>query len=250
TRYGRRIHPSRSGGANLLVDEPQPVALLGPAPDVVLHDEPQPPLLRGWLHLVAFVVSVPAGILVIAAATSTRARVGAIIYAVAVTTLFAVSSTYHRRVWTPDGRRRMRRLDHGTIFVMIAGCYTPLCLLAMTGPASGGLLVAAWVGAAIGLGLAVTGLAEKPVFGLACYISLGWIFVLALPQLSHQISLVDVVLLACGGLVYTGGAVVLGTNRPNPFPGVFGYHEVWHTLVVVACVCHYIVIYSMVHGAP
>jgi len=226
------------------------VAVLDPVPVAVPTGEPPPPLLRGWFHLAAFILSVPAGILVVASASSTRARVAALIYALALSTLFAVSSTYHRRVWTSTGRRRMRRIDHGTIFVMIAGCYTPLCLLALSGPASGGLLIGAWVGAAIGLGLAITGLAEKPVFGLACYMSMGWVAVIAAPELTRQLSVAGFVLLLAGGLTYTIGAVVLGTNWPNPYPSVFGYHEVWHVLVIVACVCHYLMIYSVVHGAP
>jgi len=143
----------------------------------------------------------------------------------------------------------MRRLDHGTIYVMIAGCYTPICLLAVRGATSSGLLLAAWVGAAIGLGFAVTGLAEKPYFGLACYIGLGWLVVVALPQLIQRLSPVELVLLVVGGLAYTVGSVVLGLNWPNPFPRVFGYHEVWHVLVIVACACHYVIIYSVVRAA-
>jgi hemolysin III len=224
------------------------VTLLEGAP-AVARSEPPPPLLRGWFHVVAFVLSVPAGIIVVASASSLRARVAALIYAVALSTLFAVSSTYHRRVWTADGRRRMRRADHGTIFVMIAGCYTPLCLLTLRPPTSGALLIGAWVGAAIGLGLAITGLAEKPVFGLACYISMGWVAVVAVPELTRQLSVAGFVLLVAGGLAYTVGAIVLGTNWPNPYPAVFGYHEIWHTLVIVACLCHYLVIYSVVGGA-
>lgn len=217
-------------------------------PKPLLRELP-PPLLRGWFHLVAFAVSLPAGALVVASAGSTRARVAAVVYAVAVCALFGVSSTYHLRVWTADGRRRMRRVDHGTIFVMIAACYTPLCLLTLSGPTSAGLLTAAWVGAAIGLGFAITGLAEKPVFGLACYIGLGWIFVAALPQLTRELSPAQVVLLVTGGLFYTAGSVVLGMNWPNPYPKIFGYHEVWHLLVIVACVCHYVTIYAVVDTA-
>lgn len=212
------------------------------------QEDPPRPFLRGWFHLGAFLVSLPAGILVVAGATSTRARVAAVVYAVAVTTLFAVSSTYHLRVWTPAGRRRMRRLDHGTIYVMIAGCYTPLCLLALRGPISGGLLVAVWAGAAIGVGFAITGLAERRYFGLACYVTMGWLLVIALPGLTHQLTPAHVALLMAGGLAYTVGAAVLGLNRPNPFPLTFGYHEIWHVLVIVACACHYVTIYSVVHA--
>jgi len=211
-------------------------------------DEPPSPLLRGWFHLVAFIVSLPAGVLVVAGATSARSRVAAVVYAIALTALFGVSSTYHLRVWTADGRRRMRRLDHGTIYVMIAGCYTPLCL-ALSGRTGTGLLLAAWVGAAVGLAFAITGLAEKPYFGLSCYIGLGWLVVVALPQLSASLSPAQLVLLVAGGLAYTAGSVVLGLNRPDPFPRVFGYHEVWHVLVIVACACHYVIIYSVVRTA-
>lgn len=185
----------------------------------------------------------------VASAETARARLAALVYAVALSSLFAVSSTYHLREWTAEGRRRMRRMDHGTIFVMIAGCYTPLCLLALRGPLSGGLLVAAWAGAAVGLGFALTGLAEKRIFGLACYIGLGWILVIALPGLTVELSPDHFVLLLLGGVAYTVGGVVLGTNWPNPFPRTFGYHEVWHLLVVVACACHYATIYSVVRSA-
>ncbi|MDQ6947349.1 MAG: hemolysin III family protein [Actinomycetota bacterium] len=224
-------------------------AVVEAPPDIRPGVEPTPPLLRGWFHLAAFLVSIPAGVLVVAGATSTRARAAAVVYAVALSALFAVSATYHLRVWTADGRRRMRRLDHGTIYVMIAGCYTPICLLALSGPTSTGLLAAAWVGAAIGLGLAITGLAEKPYFGLCCYIGLGWLLVIALPDLTRALSPGQLVLLVTGGLAYTLGSVVLGLNWPNPFPRFFGYHEVWHVLVIAACACHYVIIFSLVRGA-
>ncbi|MDQ4132337.1 MAG: hemolysin III family protein [Actinomycetota bacterium] len=244
-----------------LIEHPQPASLLqrppcgdgtstgliAVEPELRPHDEPAPPLLRGWFHLVALCASVPAGILVVVGAPSTRARTGAVVYALAVSALFAVSATYHLGVWSAGGRRRMRRLDHGTIYVMIAGCYTPLCLLALGGRTGVGVLVAAWVGAAIGLGLALAGLAEKPVFGLACYIALGWILLPALPGLVHQLGSAHFGLLLAGGVLYTVGGLVLGTNWPNPFPRVFGYHEIWHLLVVAACVCHYVTIYSVIH---
>jgi hemolysin III len=247
--------------SELLLDDPEPTSLLrhtegngdigsyllDAAPDVRAHYE-RPPILRGWFHLVAFVASLPAGVLVVTSAPSGRARVAALVYAVALSALFAVSSVYHLRVWTPEGRRRMRRVDHATIYLMIAGCYTPICLLVLPGATGGGVLVAAWAGAAIGLGFAITGLAEKPVFGLACYISLGWGLIVALPELTRQLSPAHVLLLIAGGLAYTVGAVVLGTNRPNPYPRVFGYHEVWHVLVTVACACHYVTIRSVVQA--
>ncbi len=208
-----------------------------------------PPVLRGWLHLVCCVLSLPAGAIVIAAAPSGRARLAGAVYAVGMTAMFGVSATYHRRTWTAAGRRRIRRVDHGTIFVMIAGSYTPLCLLALRGATGTVVLSAVWAGAAAGFALALTGIAEKAVVGLLCYIGLGWAMVLALPQLSRQLSGGQIGLLLLGGVIYTAGGIVLGTHWPNPSPAWFGYHEVWHTMVALACACHYVTILSVVRGA-
>jgi len=212
--------------------------------------EPLPPLLRGWLHLVCFFLSVPAGAVVIATAGSGRARLASLVYATGMTAMFGVSAVYHRRRWSPAGRRRMRRTDHGTIFVMIAGSYTPLCLLALEGTIGTAVLVAVWVGAGLGFTFALTGIAEKAVVGLLCYFGLGWAMVLALPELSRRLDSGEIGLLFAGGILYTVGGIVLGTRWPNPSPVWFGYHEVWHAMVVVACACHYVTILSVVRAAP
>lgn len=212
--------------------------------------EPLPPLLRGWLHLVCFFLSLPAGAVVVAGASSGRARLGGLVYALGMTAMFGVSATYHRRSWSPAGRRRMRRIDHATIFLMIAGSYTPLCLLSLGGRTGMVVLAAVWVGAGLGFVLALTGIAEKAVLGLLCYIGLGWAMVLALPELSKQLSVAEIGLLFTGGFLYTMGGIVLGTRWPNPSPVWFGYHEVWHAMVVAACACHYVTILSVVHAAP
>ena len=212
--------------------------------------DPLPPLLRGWLHLVCFVVSVPAGALVIASAGSGRARLAAAVYAFGMSAMFGVSATYHRARWSVEARRRMRRIDHGTIFLMIAGSYTPLCLLSLRGTTGAAILTGVWAGAAVGFVFALTGFAEKAVLGLVCYIVLGWVMVLALPQLGHILSGGQIALLVAGGVIYTVGGVVLGTKWPNPSPRWFGYHEVWHGMVAAACICHYLTILSVVRAAP
>ncbi len=194
------------------------------------------------------VLSVPAGAVVIASAGSTRGRIAAVVYAIGMTTMFGVSATYHRRRWSPAGRRRMRRTDHGTIFLMIAGSYTPLCLLAIRGSAGTAFLTAVWAGAGVGFLLALTGIAEKNILGLLCYLALGWAMVLALPELSRQLSGAQIGLLFAGGIVYTVGGVILATKRPNPSPVYFGYHEIWHGMVAVACACHYITILTVVRS--
>ena len=207
------------------------------------------PLLRGWLHLVCFFLSFPAGLVVVASAHSPRARGAAVVYALGVSTLFGVSAAYHRRVWSVVARPRMKRLDHATIFVMIAANYTPLCLLVLGGDLGSRILLAVWVAAGTGVILALTGIAEKAVIGLAIYIGLGWFMALALPELSRQLSSVDLVLLLVGGLLYTVGCIFMGIRWPDPYPAIFGYHEVWHVMVVGAAACHYVVILTVVRAA-
>jgi hemolysin III len=207
------------------------------------------PHLRGWLHLICFVLSIPAGVVVITSGASGRARLAGAIYALGMTAMFGVSAAYHRRKWSPAARRRMRRTDHGTIFVMIAGSYTPLCLLALQGTTGNVVLTAVWIGAGAGFCLALSGVAEKAVIGLLCYIGLGWAMVLALPELSRHLSGGQIALLLAGGVIYTTGGIVLGTHWPDPSPRWFGYHEIWHTMVVLACACHYVTILSVVRAA-
>ena len=207
---------------------------------------PVKPLLRGWMHLVCFFLAIPAGVVVVALAQSPRGRVGALVYAVGLVALFGVSGTYHRLDWSATKRLFMQKLDHGTIFVMIAGSYTPVCLLVLQGWLAWVMLVVAWTGAAIGFVLAFShGRATRIARG-ALYICLGWVSVIAMPQMWSHMSVTELVLIAVGGLLFTVGSVFLLTNWPDPFPRVFGYHEVWHLLVVAAVVCHFVAISSVV----
>lgn len=207
------------------------------------------PLLRGWLHLVCFFLSLPAGLMVVASAHSPLARVAAIAYAIGLSALFGVSAAYHRWRWSVTARPRMKRVDHATIFVMIGASYTPLCLLALGGSLGAGILLAVWVGAGTGVVLAVTGITEKPVVGLATYIGLGWVMALVLPELSRRLSTAQLVLIIVGGLLYTAGAICLRTRWPDPFPTVFGFHELWHLMVVAAAACHYVAVLAVVKAA-
>jgi len=206
------------------------------------------PLLRGWLHLVCFFLAIPAAVLVVALATSGRGRVGAIVYAVGLVALFGVSGMYHRGRWTDAKRRLMQQLDHGTIFVMIAASYTPLCLLALRGWISVAMLAVAWSGAVLGFVLSFANTRLTRIVRGALYIVLGWASVIAAPQLVRHLSVAELVLIAAGGVLFTVGAIFLATRWPDPFPRVFGYHEVWHALVVAAVVCHFVAIASVVNG--
>jgi hemolysin III len=204
------------------------------------------PLLRGWLHLACFFLSIPAGLFLIFNASAGRAQIGAVIYAVGLTALFGVSAAYHRPRWSPKWRARFKRLDHGTIFVMIAGTYTPLCLVVLGGVVGTVMLVSVWAGAVTGVILAAVGIAERRYIGGACYVALGWVAVAAAPALVRNLTATQLALVFAGGVIYTVGVVVLGSKRPDPFPRVFGYHEVWHVMVVAAAVCHFIAIQSVI----
>ena len=208
------------------------------------------PLLRGWLHLVCFFLAIPAGVLVVALATSPRGRIGALVYAVGLVALFGVSGAYHRGRWSDARRRLMQRLDHGTIFVMIAGSYTPLCLLVLRGWVAWAMLAIAWTGAVGGFILAFGRTKATRVARSALYIVLGWASILAAPQLLRNLSGAELGLIIAGGILFTVGAIFLATNWPDPFPRVFGYHEVWHVLVVAAVVCHFVAIASVVSSPP
>ena len=209
--------------------------------------EPKP-LLRGWLHLVCFFLAVPIVVAIVSSATSATARVAAVIYGVGVVALFGVSGSYHRGRWSPAWRSRMQRLDHTTIFVMIAASYTPLCLLVLEGWLSVAMLAVAWTGAAVGGILAWTRSRRVEGVRFGLYIALGWAAVAAAPQLVGNLTVGQLVLIAVGGVLFTTGAIFLATHWPDPFPRVFGYHEIWHVLVVAAVACQMVAIASVIQG--
>lgn len=201
------------------------------------------PRLRGVLHQRAFYVSLLAGAILIAiGAHSVRSVVAAAIFAASVSALLGVSALYHRGDWTVPVRMRLRRLDHSMIFVLIAGTYTPFALLALDGNLATVLLVGVWVCALAGsiMELALAE-ASKWIMAIVC-VGLGWVSVIALPDIAQAIGLTGTLLLAAGGVAYTAGAVIYAVQRPNPVPNVFGYHEVFHLLVVVAIALQYSVI--------
>jgi hemolysin III len=201
------------------------------------------------MHAITFLVAIPSGILLIVYADRPAARVGAAIYAASLLVGFGTSAAYHRLPWSPPARRRMQRLDHSMIFVLIAGTYTPICLIALGGVVGTAMLVSVWIGAVAGIVLAAVGIAERRFVGGVCYVALGWAVVAAGPFLVTRLTAAQLALIVVGGVIYTVGVVLLGARRPNPFPRVFGYHEVWHVLVVAAAICHFLAIELLVSGA-
>jgi len=211
--------------------------------EMVLDAYGPKPQWRGILHAVAFFVTLPAGFFLLAAADTTAARVGVAVYWASLAGLFGTSASYHRFARTERAVKWMRRLDHSMIFVLIAGTYTPICLLVL--PAAWGIpmLVVAWVTALAGIIVKMVRVSTSSArAGSWLYIVLGWSAVLTLPKLLGELDAVRLSLLVSGGLLYTVGAVVLGRRRPDPLPKVFGYHEVWHAMTIVAGALHFTLI--------
>ena len=213
------------------------------------HDGPPRPRFRGRLHQLAFVAAIPAGVAVVLSAKPATARVAAIVYAVALVGLYGISASYHRLARTPRARTIMQRLDHSMIYIFIAASYTPFALLVLHGPWAISILVAVWVGALAGVLMKMLRLERTAKLSYAMYLILGWAIVAALPEMIHGLSTMDMLLLIVGGLLYSLGAIVLAVRRPDPLPSVFGYHEVWHTMVVAAAGCHYLIIRSVIAAA-
>ena len=211
-------------------------------PPALLPSAPVKPKLRGVLHEYAFFVSVPCGVGLILAASGGRARLAAAIYAVAVSALLGTSALYHRVTWRPAARRWMRRLDHSMIFVLIAGTYTPVALLALKGTLASAILIVLWAGALGGVVFKLVWIDAPKWLLAAVYVVLGAVSAAVLGELPAAIGWLGVAGLGVGGLLYTAGAVVYASERPNPAPAVFGYHEVFHVLVIAAAALHYAVI--------
>ncbi|MCW2497422.1 MAG: hemolysin [Jatrophihabitans sp.] len=207
------------------------------------------PRLRGWLHAYAATVSIGSGAALVAVAAVThgsRAGTSTAIYAATVTLLFGTSALYHRLDWSPRGHAIMRRLDHSMIFVFIAGTYTPIAALTLSHGTAIAVLVAVWIGAIFGVALQTAWPTAPRWLSVPCYIALGWVAVFVMPELLHNAGVAAMVLVMAGGIIYTIGGIVYGLKKPNPVPGVFGFHEVFHACTLVAAVCHYIAIWLAV----
>lgn len=209
---------------------------MSPAPSL---DAPEKPSLRGHIHYASAFAALGAGIMLVIFASSPEARLATAIYAASLVNLLATSATYHIINWPPKERARMRKLDHAAIFILIAGTFTPICLLAMNAAGGKALLTLVWSGAALGtLKEFLWPRAPKFITALICVL-LGWTSVPAVPRIYADYGLFTVLLMLGGGVVFTLGALAYALKRPNPAPSTFGYHEVFHTLVVIAAAMHF-----------
>ena len=204
---------------------------------------PSKPRLRGVSHQWAFFASLALGVALVVTAPAGRATAAAAVYAACVAALFGSSALYHRINWrSPAARRWMRRLDHSAIFLLIAGSYTPFAVLVIDGTLGDVILAVIWSGAAIGIFLKLVWIDAPKWVVTAIYLALGWVVIAAAPDLFGELGVTATSLVALGGLLYTAGALVYALRRPDPVPAIFGYHEVFHVLVILAAGLQYAVI--------
>jgi hemolysin III len=218
------------------------------AEDLIARSKPR---LRGVTHEWAFFISLVAGAALIVAAPSGHARLAMAIYAVSLSGLLGTSALYHRVNWRrPEIRRWMRRLDHSMIFLLIAGTVTPFALLVMSGPLADALLIAVWAGALAGIIVELIWVDAPKWATTIVYLAVGWIGLLGFPAIVVAAGVGAGALIATGGLLYTAGALVYARQRPDPNPAVFGYHEIFHVLVIAAATAHFaaIAIYALPSG--
>lgn len=199
---------------------------------------PPKPLLRGWIHAGTLPVAIALGVVLTVLAEGTALTWACAVFLATSTLLFGISALYHRVNWGPRAAPLMRRLDHSNIFLLIAGTYTPMTVAALEAPARTILLVVVWSGALLGIAFRLFWLSAPRWLYVVLYVLLGWTAVWFVGDLI-EFDPVAVLLVLAGGLAYTGGAVVYGLKRPDPSPGVFGFHEVFHTCTVIAFACHW-----------
>jgi len=200
------------------------------------------PLLRGVSHAWAFWFALAATIVLIVLAPAGAARSAAAVYGVGLCALFAGSGLYHRWRWSPRLRPLLRQIDHSTIFVFIAASYTPIALLVLDGSLRWVVFAGVWAGALGGVALSVAWITAPRVLSALMYLALGWFALIALPQLASKLPVAPLTLFVTGGVLYTAGAIVYATQRPDPWPRTFGFHELFHAFVIAAAAVHFVAI--------
>lgn len=208
------------------------------------------PRLRGVIHKYAAFIAAAVGIVLIVGTAMQRSALdvaGICVYVVGITGLFTTSTVYHRIHWIkPAHQVAMKRADHSMIFVFIAASYTPFCLMGLTSPIRWWVLGTVWIGALAGVALKVIWPGSPRWLGVIAYIVLGWTIVAVAPALLHNAGVTVFVLLAVGGLFYSVGGVLYALQWPEPWPGVFGHHEVFHACTAIAAILHYIAVWILV----
>ena len=202
--------------------------------------------VSGFTHFVGLLLSIAALVLLLTYAGSkgtTWHIVAFAIFGISLILLYGSSSMYHLLPLSPRGTTILRRIDHAMIFVLIAGTYTPVCLIPLRGVGGWSLLSIIWSMAIAGIFQALFWIHAPRWFSTSLYLVMGWIVIIAFYPLIQSIPLGGIIWFVLGGLCYTGGALIYALRRPNPVPGIFGFHEIWHLFVMAGSFCHFWAIY-------
>ncbi|WP_090712638.1 PAQR family membrane homeostasis protein TrhA [Mycetocola miduiensis] len=206
--------------------------------DIIARPEDSKPTWRGWIHAGTFPLTIVGGIVLVSLAQGAPAKWSTAVFALSSLLLFGVSALYHRLNWSPRSKVLLKRMDHANIFLLIAGSYTPVAVLALPPEKGSLLLILVWGGAFVGIIFRMFWLHAPRWLYVFLYIAMGWAAVMYLFDI-FRVNPATMTLIIVGGLFYTGGAVVYALKRPNPFPGHFGFHEIFHVCTVLAFLCHW-----------
>ncbi len=208
---------------------------------------PVKPTLRGWQHAAMFPIATVAGVVLVATAPTTASRISSAVFISTAVLLFGVSALLHRGTWSPKLEALLRRMDHANIYLIIAGTYTPFAVLALPEDQGKLLLAIVWTGALVGVVFRLFWTGTPRWLSTALYVVVGWVVIFFISDLVEEAGAGVVVLIAVGGILYTLGAIVYATKRPNPSQRRYGFHEVFHSLTIAAFTAHYIAVWSVVH---
>jgi len=200
------------------------------------------PRLRGVSHRVAFYVAFVGGIWLVAGSHDRPTRIATAIYATLLAGMFGVSATLHRGGWSPKVFDWLRRADHAMIFACIAGSYTPFCVLGMPSASGMPLLALSWTAAGLGIMRALLWPHAPRLISSTLYVATGWVVLAYLPETRAALDPATFALLMAGGAWFTVGAFVYLSRRPDPWPALFGFHEVFHVMIILGCACHFVAI--------
>lgn len=217
--------------------------------DAITHAGEKKPSWRGWIHAGTFPLAIALGVVLVALAHGGAAKASSAVFFATSLLLFGVSALYHRFNWAPETKRVFKRLDHANIFLLIAGSYTPITVLCLPTGKAVLLLSLVWGGSLLGIGFRVFWIGAPRWLYVPLYLLLGWAAVMFMADF-FTANAATMVLIIVGGILYSAGAVIYGIKRPNPLPGTFGFHEIFHSLTVLAFLCHWVAILLVAMNPP